>query len=314
MEKFNSILFIKKLLDFSPREGINETKAGVFLTSLLRKNNVKYYLQKFNVYIPKKIKTKLVINENEEIPVEPICFFSGVIESVDNIISSFLPGEKNFSYISFNPYCNSISIMNRSIKYPAIAIRRKDLFKVIKAKKTRVTIKIKKEIHQSQNILVGNIYNPKNLIFAHYDSISIGAVDNASGVCIAMRLILENPNIINKSLFIFSGNEELSYDFPIYWGKGYREFEKKYFDLMKQAKKIYVVDCVGNGEPQKLSTHYWIDEAFPIKNKKIAHKKTLIITGDIKKLWTYYHSDLDTINKLKKKYLDATYKLMLKVL
>lgn len=301
-------------MEFSPREGINETKAGIFLVSLLKENNIKYRIQKFNVYIPKKIETKLVINENKEIPSEPICFFSGVIDSADNIVSSFFKGEKNFPYISFNPYCKSISMMNRSIRYPAVAISRKDLLKVIRAKKLKATIKIKKRFHQSQNILVGNIYNPKNLFFTHYDSISIGAVDNASGVCIAMKLILEQRDVLDRNLFIFSGNEELSYEFPIYWGKGYREFEKNYFDLMKQAKKIFVIDCVGNGEPQKLSTHYWVDEAFPIKNKKIAHKKTLIITGDIKKLWTYYHSDLDTIDKLKKKYLDATYKLMLKVL
>lgn len=75
---------------------------------------------------------------------------------------------------------------------------------------------VKPKKHNSLNILVGNNINPKNIFFAHYDSVGIGATDNASGVGILMNIIINFPKSLRDNLFVFSGNEELSYDYPTY--------------------------------------------------------------------------------------------------
>lgn len=310
---FNQIEFIKKFLTFSPREGENETKAGQYLTALLAKVKINYSLQKFTLTIPQTVKAEMTA-DGKNIPCGPLCFASGEINSKDNILSSLAHTEKSFSFIGFNPYCPGISATGRAIKHAALAVTRDDLLKIFKAKKIKGIVKIKPIKHQSQNILIGNLVDPKNLIFTHYDSIYSGAVDNASGVAVTMKLILDHPELLASNLFVLSGNEELCYDFPIYWGRGYREFEKKYWPLMKQSNQILIIDGVGNDSTQFLTDPYWVEEGFPVKSLKSLLKKTAMVTGNISKLMEYYHSPLDTINKLKKSHLDEAYHLVLKSL
>ena len=107
--------------------------------------------------------------------------------------------------------------------------------------------------------MVGNLINPKNLVFTHYDSIYSGAVDNASGVAVTLKLILDKPKLLKTTLFVLSGNEELAYDFPVYWGRGYREFEKKYWPLMKHSQKILIIDGVGNSPTEFITDAYWLN-------------------------------------------------------
>ncbi len=54
------------------------------------------------------------------------------------------------------------------------------------------------------------------LVFSHYDSISSGVIDNASGTALSLYLVINYPKLLEKTLFVFAGNEELSYDEPIY--------------------------------------------------------------------------------------------------
>ena len=231
----NSLSIVKKLLEFSPREGKNETKTGKFLTGLLAKNKVDYKLQKFTFYIPKDLSAQLIA-DGKNIPCEPITFKSGVIPNKNHLISNRIEVEKNFPYISFTPTGVAISASGRSIHYPALAVSRNDVVKILRAKLVRGKVQVKPVQHQSQNILVGNLTNPKKIIFTHYDSINLGATDNASGVATCLKLILDKPNLLKQNLFVLSGNEELSYEFPTYWGYGYRVFEKKYLALLKIAR------------------------------------------------------------------------------
>lgn len=308
---FNQIAFIKKFLTFSPREGKNETKAGKYLTALLNKAKINYSLQKFTLTIPQTVSAELTV-DGKNIPCAALCFASGEINTKDNLLSSLTHIEKDFPFLGFNPYCRGISATGRSIHHPALAIARDNLSKIFKAKKIKGIVKVKPVKHQSQNILIGNLTNPKNLIVTHYDSIYSGAVDNASGVAVTMKLILDNPKLLTTNLFVLSGNEELCFDFPVYWGRGYRQFEKKYWPLMKQSQKILIIDGIGNDKTQFLTDPYWVNEGFPVKNLKQLLQKTAMVTGNISKLMAYYHSPLDTINKINKKYLDQTYQLTLK--
>jgi len=310
---FNQIGFIKKFLTFSPREGKNETKAGKYLTGLLEEVKINYSLQKFSLTIPQTVKAELTADA-KNISCAALCFASGEIDSKDNILSSLTHTEKNFPFIGFNPYCPGISATGRAIKHPALAIARDDLPIIFKAKKIKGIVKIKPVKHKSQNILAGNLTNPKNLVFTHYDSVYSGAVDNASGVAVTLKLIFDQSKLLKTTQFVLSGNEELCYDFPIYWGRGYRQFEKKYLHLMKQSRKIFIIDCVGNAPTQFLNDPYWVNEGFPVKNVKRLLSKTAMVTGNFPKLMKYYHSPLDTIDKLKKQYLDEAYHLVLKSL
>lgn len=310
---FNSYKFISQLLKFSPRQLGNETKAGNYLVALLRQNNIALSLQKFSFDYPDLIKAVLIA-DGRKIACQAISFVSGKIMGKNNLISSLSAAKRDFPFISFNPHCPAVSASGRSISHPALAIARNDLVKIFSAKKVNGEVVVKKIRHLSQNILVGNLTNPQNLIFSHYDSINSGAVDNASGVAVSLQLIINRSDILRNNLFILSGNEELSYDFPVYWGHGYREFEKKYLHLIQRAKKILIVDCVGNARPRSYSDAYWVNEGFPIKNVNKFLPKTVLIAGDLDKLMTVYHSKLDNLKQIKKIYLNQAYYYLLKLL
>lgn len=297
---------VKQLLTFSPREGKNETKAGKFIINLLNQHQIKYQLQKFTLKIPHTTQASLKA-DSQEIDCQNISFTSGAINNKANLISNQLFID-NKPYINFNPLGNGISASNRCIKHPALAISKKDLPKILKAKKVKGIVKVMPVQHRSQNILVGNLLSPQNLIFTHYDSINLGATDNATGVAVSLKLIIEKPKTLKNSLFILSGNEELSYDFPIFWGYGYRVFEKKYYSIMKNAKKIFIIDGVGNGKTQFLTDPDWLHEGFPVKNLKKLLQKAYLVTGDIDKLMSVYHSQADDISQISKKYLQDAYK------
>ncbi len=310
---FNTYGFISQLLKFSPRQLENETKAGQSLVALIQQNKISLRLQKFTFAHPKFNQSQLIA-DGKKIACQAISFVSGKIEGKNNLISSLSAAKRDFSFISFNPNCASISASGRAIKHPALAISKADLPKILSAKKVQGQVVVKKIRHQSQNILVGNLTNPQNLIFSHYDSINTGAVDNASGVAVSLQLIINRRDLLKNNLFILSGNEELSYDFPVYWGHGYREFEQKYFSLMAKAKKILVIDCVGNAPPQAYTDTYWINEGFPVINVKKFLPKTALIAGDLNKLMMVYHSQLDNLSQIKKPYLNQAYAYLLKLL
>jgi len=310
-KNFDPILFINALVQFSPRQLKGETKAALFIISLLKKNKIAYFLQKFNVKIP-VVKKVILKADKKEIKCDGCCFIGGEISNKEYIISSLLPSEicQNDANINFNPKCLTVSNSNYYFA-PAVSIAHKSLFKILKAKNIKGRVDIMPINHKAINILVGNKKNPKFVCFAHYDSIKKGAIDNASGVALLMNIILSNSNKLKDTLFIFSASEELSYNKPVYWGYGFRVFEKEYYQLFKKAKKIIVVDSVGNGKTVILNNLEMIKLGFPIKNIKKLAKKTVLITGDFEQLMTVYHSDIDDGRGIEEKYLNEAYSIII---
>ena len=250
--------------------------------------------------------------DGKSISCKGTSFISGKIESKANLISS-LTSSQSFLYstnINFNPECKVISLANFYFA-PSLAVSAQDLPKIIAAGKIRGEVKVEPLKHQSMNILVGNKVNPKSILFAHYDSIESGATDNASGVGTLMKMILSCPESLNNSLYVFSGNEELSYSEPIYWGYGFRVFERKFNKLFSKCKKVFVVDCVGNDKTKISHDKHLLNLAFPVKNPKNIQHKSCVVYGSMSRLMKVYHSDADTIGQLEEKYLNESVKKIL---
>lgn len=297
-----NIEIVSKILAFGKRQCENEQKTARFIKSLLKSNKIDFLVQKFDALVPKIKKAILEIDGNF-IPCEGTGLVSGKISALKLLNS--LESSQLYLYepnINFNPKCPTISRSNFYFA-PSLAISRQDKLKVINGRNIDAELKVILKKYISENLLVGNYKNPTNILFAHYDSLSTGATDNASGVAVMLNLLLENPQLLKQSLFVFCGNEELSYDQPIYWGHGYRVFEKKYLDLLFQTKKIFVVDCVGNGKTKIYSDPRILRNAFPIKNAQKLCQKIYIVDGDIDELMKVYHSDEDDIGRLYERYL-----------
>lgn len=312
MEKeFDYLSFIKSLISFSPRQLEGERKAGNFIISILENHNIKYWPDYFFTRVPKIEKAVLKAN-GKEIPCRGCSFYSGKIKDKDYLISSLIPSRffLDKSNINFNPKCRGISLSN-FYSAPALAVSRKVLNCILKAKKIEGEIKVKPIKYKACNILVGNKENPKVICFAHYDSIEKGTVDNASGVAVMMATILSRLETLKKVLYVFLANEELSYDRPIYWGHSFRVFEDKFYHLLKRADKVLILDCLGNGPTKIYRDKNSIYLAFPIKNREKWQKKIFIISGDRDRLMSIYHSNLDDLKELKPSYLKEASKLLL---
>lgn len=307
----NQISFIKKILSFSPRQLEGETKTVSFIKKTLEKEGFSYKEQKFKTKIP-EIKKAVLFADGKKIPCMGTSFTSGKIEGKENLVSSLIPSRflSDVENINFNPECPKEISCSNYYRSPSLSVSRKDIMSVLKADNVKGEVIVEAKKHTSSNILVGNIKNPKIIIFAHYDSINAGAVDNASGVSAIMKTIIANPKTLINTLYVFAGNEELSYDKPTYWGRGYRFFEKKFANLMQKAKKIIVVDSVGNGKTQISQNPKLQYLAFPIENLKKFQRKTFIVFGDFKKLMAVYHSNADDIKRsgIKEKYLEESVK------
>lgn len=308
---FNMSKFILRFTEFFSRQGENEKRAANFIISILNKNKIAFSIQKFSAKIPISIKSELLAN-GKKIKCKSCSFVSGKINDKEHLISSLTPSVcfLELPNINFNPKCLDISLSNHYFA-PAVAISKNDLPQIIKANKITGRVLIKPYEYQSQNILVGNQKNPKIIIFAHYDSIGKGATDNASGVAVLMKSVIDHPETFSKTLFVFSGNEELSYDKPTYWGHGYREFEKKYKNILSKSKKIIIIDGVGNGKTNIYRDKNMINLTFPIKNVKKWENKIMVFLGDFEKIMSVYHSDSDNIEQLKHKYLLEAKKILI---
>lgn len=311
--KINKINFIKEFTTkFSFRQGKIENQAGLFLIDLLKKNKIDFQLFKFTTYLP-RFKKFFLFADGKKINAQPCCFVGGKINSKYNLLSSLISSQKfiDTPNINFNPKCRDISLSNFYFA-PSFAIHPKEIIKILKSEKIKGYIKVEKYFHQSFHILVGNLKNPKTISFAHYDSIGPGAIDNASGVATMINVIVSYPKLLNDHLFILGANEELSYDYPVYWGYGFRIFESKFFNLFRKSKKITVVDCVGHSKPQLIKDISIIKLGFPIKKLEVFKDKVEFIAGDLDKLMNVYHSNLDTWKNLKELYLNQVVKTFVK--
>lgn len=317
MKKFDKIQFIKKMLKYSPRQLTNENKTCQLILNELKNRKLNHVVQKFTNYVPKAVKV-LLRADKRFLPCQSTSFVSGQIISKNNLISScfglFNDSSADFgSNINFNPYCRGISAPSY-YRQPSLAVKASDINKIIAANNIHGEIVVEKKRYSSFNIIVGNLKHPQNIVFTHYDSLNKGAIDNASGVAVLLSILTKHPLLALNSLFVFAGAEELSYDWPIYWGYGYRIFEEKYKILLRQSKKIIVIDGVGNGKTRGVKDTNWLLAALPLKNLNKLFSKTIMITGDIQSLLAVYHSDLDDIHLIKNYYLNDAEKAILKAL
>ncbi len=306
-----------KLVSFSPRQFKGEDLARKYLLAILKSKKIDYETQKFNVSIP--VYTKYFLKaDKKDIKCYPTALKSGKIRGKDNVINSIIYSlnAENISNINFNPHCQCISLTN-FYNEPSLAIASKDLDIILKAKSVEGYVKVKKANHTSYNIFVGNLKNPRTISFAHYDSLFSGAIDNASGVAVCMEAIISSPSILEDNLIVFCGAEELSFDKPDYWGHCFRVFEKKYKKLIKNAKKIIVVDCVGSDKSELINNYEILSLYFPVFCLKKIKEKTFALTSvqiDNNKFMEVYHSDLDDMNQLEEKYLNMAVEKYLEVL
>ena len=307
---------IKKILiditKFGFRQFENELKTRKYILDLLKKSRIEFKIQNFYVELPKYEKYFLIIDK-KKVKCYPSTLSSGYIKDKTKLHNSLVDFENlvDEPNINFNPLCKDISLPT-IYKSPALSIGSKDVIKLLNAKRVLGYVKTKRARVKVPNIIVGNLHNPKNIIFTHYDSLFKGAIDNASGVAICLYLLKNNKFILANNLFVFSGNEELSYKRPIYWGFGYRMFEKEYLEVLRKAEKILVVDSVGHTAPKLIKDQKIIELGLPLKNLKKLNN-VYMISGDIKKLMDVYHSDLDNIKLIKDKFLYETYRALLKV-
>lgn len=301
---------IKKITDKGFRIFEQEKETRDFIKSFLDKKGFSFVEQKFEVKLPDFKKHYLKV-DGEKISSEPVGLKSGKIKSKEFLSNPLRDSKiKDKKAIIFNPFCEDISLHTFYFA-PALSVCYKNVNKILEAFKIEGFVKVEKKKDSCANILVGNTSDPKNVIFSHYDSLKKGSVDNASGTAVCLSSLKDS--LLKESLFVFSGSEELSYEKPVYWGFGYREFEKAYKDLLKKAKKIVVVDSIGHSSSSIIESPALLNFAFPVKNKELI-EKTKAITGDTHSLMNFYHSDLDTLDKIDQKYLKGAKKKLLEIL
>jgi Iap family predicted aminopeptidase len=219
---------------------------------------------------------------------------SGKITNNYTIISSLVSSSvlQTTPTITVNPRCRGISKSNHYFA-PSLAVSPKTLSKVMAAERVVGRVNVEKVSHKTHDILVGNTATPRILVFAHYDSIGPGVIDNASGVAVMMDLVLREPTLREEVLFVFAANEELSYDLPVYWGHGFRDFEKERPELFERAAKILVIDSMGHSRAKEYTDPGLVKLAFPLLNAERFAPKITLVAGDFDALMKVYHSDLD---------------------
>jgi hypothetical protein len=262
-----------------------------------------FYLQRFATKIP-EVRRQRLLADGRIIPCVATSFVSGRIESNYQLLSSLISSQK-FLYepnINFNPRSRGISRSNHYFA-PSVAVARAAVPKLLRAKKVLAEVVVRPRTHTSENILVGNRKNPNYILFCHYDSLGPGASDNASGTAVLLSLIARNSELLTKALFVFAGNEELSYDQPIYWGHGYRVFEQRFAKQLRGAKKIVVLDSLAHGRTCTTSDPHVVRLGFPIKDLLRLQKKITMVYGDFDKLMEVYHSSLDLPSNISPRYL-----------
>ncbi|MFW5853364.1 MAG: M28 family peptidase [Patescibacteria group bacterium] len=284
---------ITDLCDLGERQGKTETEARRYIETELNNNNISFMAEEFLVDLP-EIKKCFLTADDKEIPTLACGLVGGQVTDNHHLISS-LTSSQDFLYttnINFNPVCSVISKANYYLA-PAWAINREDVPILIKAENIYGELEVVRYTHTSANILVGNIKNPQAIIFSHHDSVETGAIDNASGTALALTLIKDNIVDLENVLFVFSGNEEVSYEEPIYWGAGYRQFEARHKDLLEQAEHLLILDSLGHSLTEIIIKPEILPLGFPLKNLNKWQNKTKILAGDLDQLMPVYHSRAD---------------------
>jgi len=314
MTPFNALQFIKRLSALGERQLETETQAANLIRAVLNEYQLNFVEQKYLVDIPRFVKHRLLIDD-ERIDSLPTGLVSGAITKQNKILSSLISSQLNINdaNINYSEVCPTIS-KNNFYHAPALAINFKDLDKIKNAITIKGEIEVERANHEAINFLIGNIESPKHILFCHYDSWGPGAIDNASGTALLLKLAICNRAFLDSGLFVIAANEEISYDYPVYWGHGYRVFENLYRNQMIAANQLIVVDCVGHAHPVITQEEHEVLLGFPIKDIKQHLHKTKMIYADLDFLMTVYHSKLDLPDNIKPEFLHQTYRNILELI
>lgn len=304
------IKIIKKLIEVSPRFGKNEMKAAKVIKNELKILGINFLEEPFKTSVPKNIKAKLWV-DGKNVECIGSSFISGEIKSNKYLINAFEYPDKNLPYnISYSPVTDEISVVD-FYEEPSVTISRKSIKKVINAKKIKGFVKVKKEIIDSENILIGNVENPNNIVIAHFDSIiGDGVLDNAGAVAMLLEMIKQNKKILEKTLVIMSGNEEIAYDdYKHKSGYGFRMFELNHKNLLVNSDQIVIVDGIGVGEPD--FTQDGLDWVFQVKMLDQIRSKVYWLENDQNIVRKYFHTKADTLDNIQEIYLKKTLSLLI---
>lgn len=294
----NAMNLLERIVKLGERQlGALDAATDILCTEL-RHAGIAFDLQTFSVTIPRE-RSAVLLADGKRLPCAATSFTSGTIEGKDVILSSAMAMAESpdIPNINVNPSCPAISRGNH-YRAPAVAVSHATLALIFAAKTVRVEVAVDLVTQEACNILLGNAENPATLLFTHFDSIGPGANDNASGVAAVFRTIIDAPELLERTLVILSGAEELSTDTPFYWGAGYRRFQEAHPRLMHSAQNILVVDSVGNGNIAAITDPATIRRAFPIHDLETLGSKIRLLTGDLNALMTVYHSALDLPDRL----------------
>jgi len=301
--------FIDHLVGFSPRRGLGEVRTADFLIDFFRRSNIPYKTQKFDSIIPRIDDLVIELENGKKIEAKTSSLVGGKIDHLTLIDTSgdCYPYDK--PNVNYNSKTADFSLTD-FFNVPSVCIRRDDVSKLEGINDFNLEVQVEKEKFISTNILVGNCTNPRAILFAHYDSILSGAVDNASGVALLISKIMSAKFLLEENLFVFTGSEELSFDWPTYWGHGYRVFEDSNLSLLKQAKLIIVVDGVGHCPPTVIADPEEVRWAFPIRSLGALPGKVIQIGGNIELLMPIWHSDNDRSDLIKDDFFNQAYDLL----
>ncbi|HSX00814.1 MAG TPA: M28 family peptidase [Candidatus Saccharimonas sp.] len=296
---------IQRLSALPGRIGLGEAAACDLLCDLLKRAGLSYRIQEFASQTPVFREASLTA-DGQPVACLPCGLVSGEITNNYHLISSLTSSQRfiDMPNINFNPKTDAICLCN-FYHAPALAISRRDVPRVMRATTIRGRLVVEPQAYTARNILLGNLTNPATVVFAHYDAYFAGATDNASGVATVLQAVLENPQRLDTALVVLAGNEELSYDYPVYWGRCFRQFNAAYPEVLRGAQQIVVVDSVGDGPPILERDPVLSKLAFPVADDELA-AKTVIVTGHFDALMRVYHSAADRPGRLRNHHLAAT--------
>ncbi|PIT98525.1 MAG: hypothetical protein COT71_00295 [Candidatus Andersenbacteria bacterium CG10_big_fil_rev_8_21_14_0_10_54_11] len=295
----------KQVTVFKHRQGVHESAAADFLQNVLVASEASFDVQRFLTAVP-VIRDAWLQVDGFSVPCEGCSFTGGRIEGKDHIVSSLIwePALLDTPNINFNPHCAGISCSNYYFA-PALAISRTALPQLLSGREVVGEVVVDRFQFESRNFLVGNSSTPRSIVFTHYDSIRTGATDNASGVAVVLDIIANQPDVLQHTLFVLAGNEELSYERPTYWGFGYRAFEKEFGALLGSCERAIVIDSVGNGSAIITQESGLVYLGFPLSRIAEWHSKVYMLHGDMDQLMAVYHSADDAVSTLTEGSLQA---------
>lgn len=298
---------LTQLTGIGPRYAEKEIKAAKIIEDYLASHTISFTTQPFKSEVPVITKAELTV-DGEKIECIGSSVVSGEIPDGEYLVSHFGYSGKTPYNIAYSPMTDSISVVDH-YKVPSVSISRKDVVKIVMAKEVRGKVEVERRMIDTKNILVGNLDNPKNIVFAHFDSIiGQGAVDNAGSIITMMGCLVDNPELLKTTLFNFSGTEEMAYDDYKLSGYGFRVFESQYANLLEQAQKVLVLDGLGVGKPS--FSQNGLDWVLQLKMLDKIRRKVFWLQNDQTPVLQYFHTFDDKIEILGDDHLKSAQEIL----